>query len=58
MVIGKLLTFAADLNKYLWKQASVADLIAYSKMLKLGKEKKLFASFKWRPVDGKTFVFY
>ena len=25
---------------------------------KSGKEKKSFASFRWRPVDGKTFVIY
>ena len=95
MFIGKRLTFAADLDKYLWKQASAADLVAYMKMLRGGKhpafskamdrfvnkifsgkrleveedenkkssgkivkEKKSFASFRWRPVDGKNFVFY
>ena len=94
MVIGKRLTFAADLDKYLWKQASDADLGDYLKMLSCGKhpasskvmdrfvkkifsgkrpevdkneykkssgefvkEKKSFASFRWRPVDGKSFVF-
>ena len=95
MVIGKRLTFAADLDKYLWKQASEADIVAFMKMMSSGrhpasskemasflrkifsgkrpevdkdeykkstgeivKEKKSFASFRWRPVDGKSFVFY
>ena len=89
MVIGKRLTFAADLDKYLWKQASAANLVAQMQMLNFGKhpasikamdrfikkilagkrpelnevgdflkEKKSFASFRWRPVDGKNFVFY
>ena len=93
MVFGKQLTFAADLDKYPWKQASVADLVEYLHILSCGKmsvssiamyrflkkklsvkrpeineynkssgdflkEKKSFASFRWRPVDGKTFVLY
>ena len=86
MVFGKQLTFAADLDKYPWKQASVADLVEYLHILSCGKksvsiiamyrflkknlsgkrpeineykkEKKSFASFRWRSVDGKTFVLY